>query len=59
MGWDRKEIQIRGHVSRHNSERDASDDALWTELAERVAQVVEDPKFAPLNILVNGDYGQD
>lgn len=30
MGWDRFQLVIQGHVSRHNSDKDASDDWLFT-----------------------------
>lgn len=55
MGWERKEIQICGHVSRHNSPKDDRDDALWADLVRRVNEIVNDPHYEPLNVLVNGN----
>ena len=54
MGWDRKSIEIVGHVSRHNSPRDERDDALWADLVRRVREIADDPQYADLNILTSG-----
>lgn len=54
MGWDREELQIFGHVSRHNSPQDAEDDALWADLVKRVREVIDDPRYESLNIITNG-----
>lgn len=50
MGFDsrRVEIVIQAAVSRHNSARDARDDALWDLLLAEVRMVVQDPKYVPI-----------
>ncbi len=45
MGRQWVELRITGSVSRHNSEQDLRDDALWDELIASVRAIVEDPKF--------------
>lgn len=54
MGWERKTIEISGSVSRHNSERDDRDDALWAELTGRLRMIVDDPRYEPLMLIENG-----
>lgn len=54
MGYDIREVTVRivCRVSRHNSDRDAADDALAEELEGRVRAAVmpiaQDPKYTAL-----------
>jgi hypothetical protein len=48
MGWERLTGNLSAAVSRHNSPRDARDDALWNELTVRIRELVEDPKYADI-----------
>lgn len=65
MGWEtpKVEVSITCHVSRHNSPRDAADDALVKELARQVRgavrPIVADPRYAELILDVAGLEGHD
>lgn len=45
MGYDQVQGSIVGRVSRHNSERDDDDNALWNEMTDRLRTVLADPKY--------------
>jgi hypothetical protein len=45
MGRDRRTATIYASVSRHNSEQDDIDDALWDELIDAVRDLISDPRY--------------
>jgi len=48
MGYDTRQFEVRAFVSRHNDERDDEHDALWDELCERIRQLANEPRYAPI-----------
>ena len=52
MGWDTRKIEIVGHVSRHNSDKDALDDSLFDELEHRIEMIVKEHRYESLNISI-------
>jgi hypothetical protein len=48
MGHDQQSATIYAYVSRHNSENDERDDALWDRLKEEVAVVLAKPVYEPI-----------
>lgn len=63
MGYEARSVEVRVHcsVSRHNSARDAADDALVNELAERVraavAPIVTDARYQKVILYTDGLEG--
>ena len=49
MGRETKEMTVCAWVSRHNSEQDEKDEALWEELRRRIGEVCEEPQFASID----------
>ena len=45
MGYEQVSMTITASLSNHNSERDVTDRALWTELQARVQAILGDPRF--------------
>ena len=48
MGYDRRSMTVTVYVSRHNSEQDEIDDALFDDMVERIREIINDPKYADL-----------
>jgi hypothetical protein len=48
MGWDSVSWDVTGHVSRHNSDNDKRDDALWEELIHRFGMICREHRYEPL-----------
>lgn len=48
MGADSVTITIFVSLDRHGDERQERDDKLYEELKEKIRQLLEDPKFAPI-----------
>jgi len=40
MGYDSRMIEVHAYVSRHNSERDAEDDAAFEAMRAEIAEIV-------------------
>lgn len=53
MGRERRRVEITASVSRHNSPRDARDDALWDLLVAEIRILVEDERFILISVEVN------
>lgn len=45
MGYDQQRLEVVAAVSRHNSPKDHQHDVLWCELAERIREIVENPRY--------------
>lgn len=54
MGWEQQQLKIIGRVSRHNSEDDDRDDALWRHLVRRVRHIAQEDQYKPLGLDVIG-----
>lgn len=54
MGYDQRTFRVIGHVSRHNSPKDAVHDALWDLLVARIREALDDKAFEPLNLIEDG-----
>lgn len=52
MGYSTVGLQVSGSVSRHNSERDKQDDALWEELHDRIVALCSDPRYEQVSPMV-------
>lgn len=50
MGYHVKTVLITAHVSRHNSERDAEDDAAWADFRRKVGELAEREEYRDLDI---------
>lgn len=50
MGWDRFQLVIQGHVSRHNSDKDKTDDWLLLELKERIQLICMEHRYESLEL---------
>jgi hypothetical protein len=57
MGREAVGMRYSATVSRHNSERDAEDDALWADFRGRVRAIADEPKYEPIFLM--GGYGDD
>jgi hypothetical protein len=49
MGRDCVEFRVTATVSRHNSDRDREDDALWEELRERVRMICMEHRYESIS----------
>lgn len=49
MGYKRMEYNVTARVSRHNSDQDEEDDALWNDLVRRIVELLKDPKYKPID----------
>jgi len=56
MGYDQKRILITTRLSRHNSEQDRTDDALFDELADRIREVLTDKRFESIEPYIDSPY---
>ncbi len=45
MGRETQSTTIRASVSRHNSEQDEIDDALWEEIRNRIDVLIREPRY--------------
>lgn len=45
MGADITRLVYQARVSRHNSPRDAEDDALWADFCARVQAIADEPQY--------------
>jgi hypothetical protein len=52
MGWNTVGLRVSGSVSSHNSERDDQDEALWTELHDRIVELCADTKYEQITPMV-------
>lgn len=52
MGWNTVQLHVSASTSAHNSERDDRDEALWTDLHDRIAELCKDPKYEPISPMV-------
>lgn len=52
MGYETKTVTITGHASRHNSWRDRRDDALWEGFLDALEDLVKDPQWAALELML-------
>jgi hypothetical protein len=52
MGYEHKDFMFFAEVSRHNSPRDDTHDALWEELVQRVTEIVQSDKYKPINAMI-------
>ena len=50
MGYEQGEMKIIASLSRHNSPRDSTDDALWWELTERINKIITEPKYEAISV---------
>lgn len=50
MGYDIVDYRITASVSRHNSDQDEEHDALWEEVKKRIQEIIDDPKYAPIQL---------
>ncbi len=48
MGFEQKELLIRGKVSRHNSPRDEVDDVKWEVLCKEVKRLLTESSYSDL-----------
>lgn len=39
------ELAVAASLSDHNDEQDGADEALWTDLQERVKAIIADPRY--------------
>lgn len=52
MGRDTKKLEVTGTVSRHNSDEDRRDDALWDSFVQEVNVLALEERFEPLGLMV-------
>lgn len=52
MGRQWEEIKVAAHLSRHNSDQDEIDNALWEELQERISLIIMEHRYEPINPMV-------
>lgn len=50
MGYERAEARVYAFLSRHNSDQDRVDDALWDDFAERLRALASDEKYKPIGL---------
>lgn len=50
MGYDRFQLTVQGHMSRHNSDKDKTDDRLLFELKERIQLICMEHRYESLNL---------
>lgn len=48
MGRDLKHVEVSATLSNHNSEQDDIDLALWADFKQRIQEIVDDDKYAPI-----------
>lgn len=53
MGRQWEDFKVCASLSRHNSEQDIIDDALWEEFQERVRLIAMEHRYEPINLLVD------
>lgn len=59
MGWEAREIRINGHVSKHNSYRDAVDEILWKEVCRQIREIVNNSDFENLRLLMDWEEDEE
>jgi hypothetical protein len=47
MGRDSRRWEVVGSVSRHNSPQDVEDDRLWSEMIQRLEEIVKEYEIHP------------
>lgn len=53
MGWERVTLRASALVSRHNSDKDRADDALWAEYIARVRAITEEARYEAITLDVD------
>lgn len=49
MGREQVTLTVTATVSRHNSDEDKTDDALWDEFCAAVKALADDPKYESIS----------
>jgi len=52
MGYKAEALRVVVSLSNHNSEKDKEHEELWKDLIKRVEEIVEDPKYSPIQAMV-------